>query len=259
MRRSLSRRDAVKAMGVGLPLAAILADPALARAAAAGVEPATLTTLGGKHVSAALALPAKMPAPALLLIHEWWGLNDSIKAVAAEFAREGYIALAADLYDGAVATSRDEATRLREAVEAKVATDILVSWVRWLNAHPKGTGKVATVGWCFGGGWSLNASIAEPVDATVVYYGRVDQPKEQLARLRGPVLGHFATRDQWINRAMVSGFEEAMTAAGRAYTSHWYEADHAFANPSDGRYDGEDAKLAWQRTREFLARHLGAA
>jgi dienelactone hydrolase len=88
----------------------------------------------------------------------------------------------------------------------------------WLQKHPKATGKVATIGWCYGGGWSLNASIATPVDATIVYYGRVDQPADRLARLKGPVLGHFATRDQWINRPMVEGFERAMAEAGKPLT-----------------------------------------
>jgi carboxymethylenebutenolidase len=125
-----------------------------------------------------------------------------------------------------------------------------------LKANPKVDGKVGTVGWCFGGGWSLNASIAEPVDATVVYYGKVDKTAGQLAHLEGPVLGHFATRDQWINREMVDGFEKAMNAAGKPYTVYWYDADHAFANPSGGRYDAEDAKLAWERTLAFYRQNL---
>jgi len=110
-----------------------------------------------------------------------------------------------------------------------------------------------------GGGWSLNASIESPVDATVVYYGRVNQPAEELARLQGPVLGHFATKDQWINQEMVAGFESNMTEAGKAFTDHWYEAEHAFANPSSGRYDEADAKLAWQRTLDFYQKHLHGA
>jgi carboxymethylenebutenolidase len=115
---------------------------------------------------------------------------------------------------------------------------------------------VGTIGWCFGGGWSLNASIAEPVNATVVYYGRVDRRPDQLGSLEGPVLGHFATRDRWINREMVGAFEKAMDGAGKSYTTYWYEADHAFANPSGGRYDAEDAKLAWERTLAFYRQHL---
>ncbi len=117
-------------------------------------------------------------------------------------------------------------------------------------------GKLGTVGWCFGGGWSLGASLAEPADATVVYYGRVGGTPERLARLKGPVLGHYATQDRWINKQMVSAFETAMDKAGRPYTSHWYEANHAFANPSSGRYDQPDAQLAWTRTLDFFAANL---
>jgi carboxymethylenebutenolidase len=112
--------------------------------------------------------------------------------------------------------------------------------------------KLGTVGWCFGGGWSLNTGIAEPVDATVVYYGRVTKTAAELGHLKGPVLGHFAAMDKWINRDMVSGFEAELNKAGKTYTSHWYEADHAFANPTSARYDEADAKLAWQRTTAFF-------
>ncbi|MFQ5775910.1 MAG: dienelactone hydrolase family protein [Kiloniellaceae bacterium] len=256
----LPRRRVLTALAfapmAGTPLAAVLSDPRLARAAAAGLEEVSLTTAGGKAVKAALALPAKTPAPAILLVHEWWGLNDQIKAVAAEFAREGYVALAVDLYDGRVATARDQAGAYMQAVDPAEATDTLASWVAWLRRHPKATGKVGTVGWCFGGGWSLNASIAAPVEATVIYYGRVDRPAEDLKSLEGPVLGHFATRDKWIDEEMVAGFERAMRAAGKSLEVHWYEADHAFANPTGARYDAEDAQLAWRRTLAFFRKHL---
>ncbi len=114
------------------------------------------------------------------------------------------------------------------------------------------------MGWCFGGGWSLNASIATPVDATVVYYGSVAKTADSLDFLEGPVLGHFATRDQWINQDMVDFFQAEMNKAGRSdsLTVHWYEADHAFANPSGARYDEADAALAWERTIRFLRQHL---
>lgn len=252
----LSRRQILQRLAATAPLAAILSEPELARAAASALEDVSLRTAGGKQVHASLALPAKMPAPAVLLIHEWWGLNVQIKAVAAEFAREGFIALAADLYGGDVANTAEEATRLRNAVDAEIGTDTLVSWAGWLKKHPKGTGKLATVGWCFGGGWSLDTAIATPVEATIIYYGKVDQPADRLNRLEGPVLGHFATRDRWINRPMVEGFERAMAEAGKPLTVYWYEADHAFANPTGGRYDAEDAALAWDRTVAFLRQHL---
>ncbi len=256
----LARRQVLTSLAAtpfaGLTLAAVLADPNLARAAAEGLEEVSLTTAGGKRVSGALAVPAKTPAASIVLIHEWWGLNDQIKAVAAEFAREGYVALAIDLYGGNVADTRDGAKALMQAVDGAAATDTLVSWIAWLGKRGDTTGKIGTIGWCFGGGWSLAAAIATPVDATVIYYGRVNHPPASLTSLKGPVLGHFATRDQWINREMVGGFENAMGAAHKQVTAHWYEADHAFANPTGARYDQADAKLAWQRTMAFFRENL---
>jgi carboxymethylenebutenolidase len=90
----------------------------------------------------------------------------------------------------------------------------------------------------------------------VIYYGRLGNDAQALSALKGPVLGHFATQDQWINKSMVGGFEKAMDQAGKTYTSHWYDANHAFANPTSPRYDEPDAKLAWQRTTAFFEKNL---
>lgn len=256
-----ARRDVLKGMTTaslaGLPLAAVLADPRLAKAAAGTLQDVSLTTAGGRSVSASLAMPAKTPAPTLVLIHEWWGLNDQIKAVAAEYANLGYVALAVDLMDGQVATTPDAARAQTGAVKPEEATDTLVSWAEWLKKHEASTGKLGTVGWCFGGGWSLNASIATPVDATVIYYGRVTREAADLKKLKGPVLGHFGTLDKFINQEMVSGFEAELKKAGKSdVTIHWYDADHAFANPSSARYDDADAKLSWDRTAKFFNENL---
>ena len=276
MLKTLSRREVVAGIAVGVPLAAVLADPLLARAAAQTLETVTITTQGGRRVTGALAVPAKTPAAAVLLIHEWWGLNDQIKSVAAELAGVGYLALALDLYQGRVATTRKDARSYMKSVDAATGTDTVTAWAGWLKEHsrgprgrpphivaggtppvsPRGTGRLGTIGWCFGGGWSLNVSIAHPADATVVYYGRVERPAADLRSLKGPVLGHFATGDKWINRDMVGRFEAAMKTAGKTYTSHWYEAEHAFANPTGARYDAADAKLAWKRTLAFFKANL---
>ena len=254
---SEDRRRFLKGLAT-LPLATVLAYPDLARAAAANTESVSITTKAGKQVSAAIARPDAENAPAILLIHEWWGLNDHIKSVAVEFARQGYIALAVDLYDGNVATEPDAARSLMQAVDVAVATDTLVSWVDYLRSHTGANGKVGTVGWCFGGGWSLNTSLATAVDATVIYYGNVKKESNELAALNSPVLGHFATKDGWINHEMVDGFTQAMQSAGKAgsMTLHWYDADHAFANPTSARYDAEDAALSWERTTAFFKQHL---
>ncbi len=254
-----ARRTVLKG-ALALPLAAVLADPKLAAAVAASLPEVSLITAGGKAVKGALALPAATPAAAVLLVHEWWGLNDQIKSVAAALAKQGYIALAVDLYDGNVATTATDARTYMSAVQPAEATDTLASWIDWLGRRADSTGKIATIGWCFGGGWSLNAAlaapVAAPVAATIVYYGNVAKSADQLAPLKGPVLGHFATRDRWINRTMVDGFGAAMRRAGKRLDTHWYEADHAFANPTSARYDEADAALAWRRTLDFLRANL---
>ncbi|HLO77220.1 MAG TPA: dienelactone hydrolase family protein, partial [Magnetospirillum sp.] len=121
-----------------------------------------------------------------------------------------------------------------------------------------GNRRLGVVGWCFGGGWALNASTIAPMDATVVYYGRVNLSPDQLGHLKGPVLGHFGRRDTFITGDMVAGFERAMKQVGKPYTIYWYEAGHAFANPTGDNYRQADAQLAWRRTLEFLKKELAA-
>ncbi|WP_298612711.1 dienelactone hydrolase family protein [uncultured Thiothrix sp.] len=241
-----------------LPLATVLSYPELAKAAAAKTEEVSITLEMDNKVNASLALPAADKAPAVILIHEWWGLNDQIKAVAAELANLGYVALAVDLYAGKVAKTPEEAKTLMGDLDPEIAKETMVGWVDYLKKHERANGKVATLGWCFGGGWSLNTSIAAPVDATIIYYGNVAKGAEDLKTLKGPVQGHFGKLDKNINQAMVSGFEQAMEQAGKkdSLTVYWYEADHAFANPTGARYDEANAKLAWERTTEFLKKNL---
>jgi carboxymethylenebutenolidase len=253
----LARREVFKGIA-GLPLAAVLANPALARSVAASLPEVEITTAGGKRVKATFAETRCNSAPGVPLVHEWWGLNDQIKSVAAEFAGLGYHALAVDLYDGKVGKTPDEARAYTKGVKGPEAVDTLVSWAAWLEGRKNSSGKLGTVGWCFGGGWSLMTGIKTPVDATVVYYGNVARTAAELKSLQGPVLGHFASRDKWINEKMVAGFEAQMAAAGKQLTAHWYEAEHAFANPTGARYDEADAKLAWQRTLAFFEQHLGS-
>lgn len=250
------RRNFLKGLAA-LPLATVLAYPDLAHAAGSDLADVRVKTPSGGTAMGVVAMPAKLPAPTVLLIHEWWGLNDQIKSVAAEFAKMGYIALAVDMYGGNVATDRDGAKALMKGVTAASGTEQVVALTQWLKNHKDSTGKVGTVGWCFGGGWSLNASIATDVDATVIYYGRCNKSAAELATLNSPVLGHFGTLDKSINADMVGGFEAAMAEAGKSdLTVHWYEANHAFANPTGSRYDEADAALAWDRTRAFFASHL---
>ena len=250
----VDRRSALKVIG-SVPLAVAAAG----KVSAISANEDNVTTdlwMSDGSVSGYFLEPETAPAGAIILIHEWWGLNDQIRSVVPKFAQAGYLSLAVDLYQGQVADTPDNARELMAEVHSNIATETLVSWVEWLRNHPKSNGKVGTVGWCFGGGWSLNASIATPVDATVIYYGRCAKGVEEVENLKGPVMGHFASRDQWINQEMVGGFEKSMDAAGKSYSNFWYEADHGFANPTTTRHDAEDTMLAWTRTMDFFQQHL---
>lgn len=251
-----ARRQVLKGLA-GFSLGAILADKALAQQAAALTEQISIDLPNGKKAIAALAKPDKTPAGAVLLVHEWWGLNDQIKSMAVELAKAGYVALAVDLFDGKVAKTPEEAKAQIGAVKPEEATATLGAWIDWLRASPLNNGKVVTLGWCFGGGWSLMASLARPVEGTIIYYGRVNLPAEDLKALKGPVLGHFGKLDKSITTEMVAGFKEQMGKAGKKADIYEYDADHAFANPTGNRYDKEDALAAWARTLEFLKATLG--
>src|SRR3954464_5878627 len=200
--RSPGRRDVLTGIA-GLSLAALLADPQKVAQAAAALQTVTVKTPSGRAVSAALALPATTPAGGVMIVHEWWGLNDQIKAVAAELAANGFVGLAIDLYDGKVASDPDGAKSLMGGVKDAEAIETATTWIDHLRGMKEVNGKVATLGFCFGGGWSLNASLGQPVDATVTYYGRVGKSPEELKKLKGPVLGQFGNQDTFINPAMV--------------------------------------------------------
>ena len=238
-------------------LAGVLGDPLKAKAAAAALDMVSLTTPSGRTVSAALAKPAASKAPAILLIHEFWGLNDQIKAYAKDLSDKGYLCLAPDLMGVPPTTDPDQASKIMAAVKPDEATETLKAWVGWLARHPGYAGKIATQGFCFGGGWSLNASLATPVDGTVIYYGRCDKTANELKALKGPVLGHFAKKDTYIDATMVGGFQTAMEGAGKKLTVYWYDAQHGFANPTTARYDADDAALAQSRTLAFLKNTIG--
>ena len=198
------------------------------------------------------------PRPGVLLIHEWWGLNDNVRSMTEQLAGEGYQALAVDLYGGKSADTRDGAMELMSASMER--GEALTENVKQAFAYLEADGqKVGTIGWCFGGGWSLQTALALPedVDATVIYYGRLVTDQDELAPLQMPILGLFGAEDQGIPVDSVNAFEASLNALGKDAAIHIYEgADHAFANPSGTRYDAAAAEDAWRRTTAFLRSHL---
>jgi carboxymethylenebutenolidase len=201
---------------------------------------------------------AEGPLPGIIVIHEWWGLNDNIRSMAEQLAGEGYRALAVDLYEGASASTPDEAQSLMRASMEKSGE--LAENLKQAYAYLSDGGqKVGTIGWCFGGGWSLQTALALPedVDATVIYYGRIVTDKAELEKLSMPILGIFGAADEGIPVESVKGFEVALKELGKNASVHIYEgADHAFANPSGQNYQAEPAKDAWQKTLAFFSEHL---
>jgi isopenicillin N synthase-like dioxygenase/dienelactone hydrolase len=208
-------------------------------------------------VSAALARAARPDAPGLILIHEWWGLLDETKAMAERLALQGYNTLAVDLYGGQSSLDPAVAGKLMNGVNPVEAGAILSAWNTWLREH--GARKVGTLGFCFGGTWSLNASLVSPVDATVIFYGWVVRPAKELAALKGPVLAHFGAKDTIVPQNSAQQLEAALTQAGKAGDVYSYLADHAFAREGGPNYEPGAAALAWQRTDAFLRKHLGLA
>jgi carboxymethylenebutenolidase len=212
---------------------------------------------GGGEANAYVAKPKAKPRGAVLLLHEYWGLNDWVKSMADRLADEGYLALAVDLYKGKVASDPKEAAALMAQKDEKWGDAVEEAGLEWLKANAGGA-KVATMGWCMGGGESLKASLNDPkdVDATVIYYGLPITDVARLKKLRGPVLGIWASQDGWITPDKVKAFDAALTQAGVKHEFHAYDANHAFANPSGGRYNGAAAADAWDKTRTFLAANL---
>ena len=211
----------------------------------------------GRSVKAALARPAAAKAPGLLLIHEWWGLNDEMRAVAARMADAGFLALAVDLFEGAVANEPAGARALMTGLDAAKATETMTGWAGWMRSDAGCNGKVGALGFCMGGGWALNTALATPLEAAVIFYGNCNKSAAELAPLKGPVQGHFGRLDQGIPVAMAEGFRAALKTAGKPDEIHIYEANHAFARIGGPNYHQPSADLAWKRTFEFLQKNLG--
>jgi carboxymethylenebutenolidase len=188
----------------------------------------------------------------LFVFHEWWGLNDHIKAEADKWAETlpGVHVMAIDLYDGKSASTREGATELMQGANEDRIREI----INGAMAYAGSDAEFATIGWCFGGGWSMQAALmmGDRASACVIYYGMPEKSVEKLKSLNAPVLGIFAEKDQWINHAVIAEYEKSMTAAGKKFESHWFDAEHAFANPSNAIFDEKAAGEANLKVTKFL-------
>jgi carboxymethylenebutenolidase len=201
--------------------------------------------------------------PAVIMIHEWFGLNEHIKNQADILAKEGYVVLAVDLYRGEVATDSSRAMELSSSVrnDPASAIDNLQSAVNYIKSLEIVDGsRIASLGWCFGGDWSLQLALnssENPLAATVIYYGRPVTDTASLSSIDWPILGIFGDQDQAIPVESVKQFASALNASGITNDIYLYEdVGHAFANPSGDNYAPKETADAWQKTIGFLRTYL---
>lgn len=204
-----------------------------------------------------VATPKGKARGAVLVVHEWWGLTDWVKHMADQLADQGYLALAVDLYQGKVTSDPKEAQALMQAKDEKWGDAVEEAGLEWLKANGGGA-RVATIGWCMGGGEALKASLNDPndVSATVMFYGHPVDDVAKLKTLKGPLLGIWGNEDKGIPPSAVAAFDKALTEAGVKHEFHAYDAGHGFANPSSGAYKSAAAKDAWEQAKKFLAANL---
>jgi carboxymethylenebutenolidase len=225
-------------------------------------EPRTVEYKSGDEtVSAVLYTPAGSGSfPALIVIHEWWGLNDWVKEQASKLSGQGYVTLAIDLYRGKVATTPEEAHEIMRGVPEDRAKRDLHAAFEFLASQPNlKKDRIGAIGWCMGGGYSLDVALQEPtLAADVINYGHLATDPEALKKIHAPILGIFGAQDKGIPPTDVRKFGEQLEKLGKKIEIKIYDdAGHAFENPNnkDG-YRPADATDAWQRTVDFLAKNL---
>ncbi|MGH9863037.1 MAG: dienelactone hydrolase family protein [Candidatus Acidiferrales bacterium] len=232
--------------------------PVVSRAAGEGTT--VRYASGSETVEGYLVTPAGAgPFPAMVVIHEWWGLNDQVREEARKLAAEGYVALAVDLYRSRRASNPEEAHELSRGLPEDRARRDLGAAVAYLAERPDvRRDRIGSIGWCMGGGYSLRLALDEPrLAAAIIYYGRLVTDEAELAQLRTPLLGLFGEDDRGIPAESVRAFEAALKKLGKPASITLYPgAGHAFANATRPSYRKEAAEDAWKETLAFLAENL---
>lgn len=216
---------------------------------------------GAQTVHGMLYLPSGRGAhPALIVIHEWWGLTDWVKEQARDFARQGYVTLAVDLYGGQVTDNPQTAYHLMSTLSQERSVGNLTGAVAFLS-HRRDVDphRIGAIGWCMGGGFAAQLAIADPnLRAVIINYGELPTDRASLARIHAAVLGNFGGLDQGITPADVHAFAETMQSLGKSVNVKIYpDAGHAFQNPNNKKgYRPADTANAKARERDFLAQQL---
>ena len=210
--------------------------------------------------TAFVAWPASRDAaPAIIVVHEWWGVNGQIRNVARRLAQEGYVAIVPDLYRGRVADDAEYAHELSRGLDEKKAIGDLDATSAWLRTHRRvNRNRIGVVGFCMGGRLSELYALHRPdLAAAVMFYGQPEDDAGQIATLKVPLQGHFGEEDRGIGKDQVAALRGALAKAGKTADIHTYPgAGHAFMNEGRPSFHADAAKQAWARTLQFFQKHL---
>lgn len=248
-----------------LGTALFLARPAFAAAALAPPASSPLPNMvhigpAGQGTDAFVAWPAgNASAPALIMVHEWWGLEAEIRDMARKLSRQGYVVIIPDLYHGRAAQDPERAHELMRGLEDSRVSGELDAARAWLRGQPRcEKSRIGVIGFCMGGGYALRFALrGGDLAAAVMFYGAPETDVDKLAGLKAPLLGHFGGEDEGIGADRVDAFRSALQKAGKVAEIHVYRgAGHAFMNESRPSFHPDAARVAWARTLAFFQKYL---
>lgn len=225
------------------------------------IQTVSFEAKGGGEVKGELSLPeGDGRGPAVVLIQEWWGVNDHIRSLLRRLSAAGFVALAPDLYHGKITKDANEAGQLMAALDTLVAVREIDDAAAFLRGHGRGNGKVGVMGFCLGGALSFaSACHVEGLGAVVPFYGIPPAEKVDYSKATAPILTHVGSRDTWVTPDRARDVKKQIDGHGKTSVQlEIYEADHAFANDTRPEvYSAEAASIAWTRSIDFLRKHLG--
>lgn len=260
MTRIIRRRGALAAcLATATAASPWLRSAGAQNAPVANPQGVSITLAGGRVFAGRLFLPAKQPAPGVLMVPDGFGATGEYDRLADLLAFDGFAVIVVDLFDGKTAQSDDAAAALAAGLNGVVAREALGQWFDWLRSRAYCNRRLASIGFGIGASHAAAASVGAQVSATAIYYSRIDDPVERLRELDGPIIGHFAERDTWASSLSRIDLEVRLKSIKHEYQFFAYPRGSGFANPLSRNYDHGDAALAWNRTVALFKPACGLA
>ena len=258
LRRLPNKKSATPVSGGGLG-GSVVAPPTVTNEEAAMSKRVEFSSKSGQKEHAEVAEPAGTgKTGGVVLIQEYWGVNDHMRSMTDRLAAEGFVVATPDLYHGKTTKDANEAGKLMQAFDWSHGIQDIAGAVAYLKESPRCNGKVAVMGFCMGGALTFVSACQVPgLSAAVSFYGVPQQA--DYAKVTAPILAHFAKKDEWVSPEVAENVKKELSKHGKSIEAHVYECGHAFMNDSRPEaHHPESAKLAWQRTVAFLKKHLGS-